>query len=115
MTIHTATQPLPIWWSVDGKYLAWRDQGDMVLWPVYAGQEKVILEDLGGPAVPSPDCGQVAYYRGRELWVWNWQEHQKFKLTTLKGGGDELPEPRWSPDGRSLLLAWQHSLFIVRW
>lgn len=114
LTVNTSTRPLPFWWSRDGKFLAWREANRLVLWPVYSGEKRVELEDVSGPAVPSPDFSRVAYYKGHDLWLWEWKSHQKFKLTTLKGEG-ELPAPQWSPDGSRLLLAWQRSLFIVRW
>ncbi|CAA9590025.1 MAG: tolB protein precursor, periplasmic protein involved in the tonb-independent uptake of group A colicins [uncultured Thermomicrobiales bacterium] len=101
-------------WTPDGRDIVYAASGDGKLWivPADGGPTRAIDEGPGNhhsPAV-SPDGRRVAYVaeRGEQGDIMVADIGGRW-TRTISGGDEYVLQPRWSPDGRSLLYGqWPH-------
>jgi hypothetical protein len=93
------------------------DPGTGVSWTVFTAPSSTLL----GAAVPNPAGTEVAYltegcqdYGGWYLQVRNLRTAEVHSIGQANAPCDNLSEPGWSPDGRSLVFTWAPAAAITR-
>jgi dipeptidyl aminopeptidase/acylaminoacyl peptidase len=103
-----------LFWSADGRTLYFVHDGD--LWQVAPGQAGAprpvwTTREVEDQVVPSPDGTEVAFVRGGQLGVPDWQRAEgdlyvrslaDGRETRLTSGQGVVAGPSWSPDGTRL-------------
>lgn len=106
-----------LFWSRDGQKLYFVHDGD--LWnitPSHAGAPQPVwtTKEVEDQVVPSPDGTKVAFVRGGQLGVPDWQRSEGDLYVRSLGDGHEtrltngegvVAGPSWSPDGKRLAFA----------